>query len=372
MKTPNGLEVIALFEQLYPKYLAGEGDPVGLQVGTLNKKVSHVLVTLDVTIEVVEEAVRKGANLIIAHHPLIFSPLKHIRTDAMYGKIIEACVKNDIAIYAAHSNLDIADGGVNDLLAEALGLQQTKVMMETYEEVLKKLVVYIPTSHEEEVRAAIGNAGAGSIGDYSHCTFRSGGVGTFMPLKGSNPFIGAHGKLEEVEEVRLETVFPVPLQKAVLKAMLSAHPYEEVAYDIYPLENSGSSYGLGRIGVLQETMTLQQFAEYVKDKLEIAGVRMVGKPSETVSKVAVLGGKGAKYFRSAKFSGADVYVTGDLDYHTAHDAMMEGINMIDSGHYAEAVMKKGVQKRLQEVLDAGKLDIMVHDSEINTDPFMFV
>ncbi len=372
MKTPNGFEIISLFEQMYPKHLAMEGDKIGLQIGTLNKKISHVLIALDVTMTVVEEAIEKGANLIIAHHPLIFSPLKHIRIDTAYGKIIETCIKHDITIYAAHTNVDIADGGVNDFLAEALELEQVETLVTTFEEPLKKLVVFIPRSHEEEVRTAITNAGAGFIGEYSHCTYRGDGIGTFMPQDGTNPFIGSQGSLEEVEEIRLETILPASLQKSVLKAMFEAHPYEEVAYDIYSVDNKGAAYGLGRIGVLKEGMTLQQFAEYVKEKLEVAGVRLIGNPIDTIKKVAVLGGDGNKYFRSAKFAGADVYVTGDIYYHTAHDAIMEGLNMIDPGHNVEKVMKVGVQKRLQEALQLKKYAATVEASKVNTDPFIFV
>lgn len=372
VKTPNGFEVISLFEKMYPKHLAMEGDKIGLQIGTLNKKISHVLIALDVTMGVIEEAIEKGANLIIAHHPLIFSPLKHIQTESIYGKMLEACIKHDIAIYAAHTNVDIAEGGVNDMLAEALELEKSEILVETYEESLKKLVVFIPKSHEEKVRTAVGNAGAGFIGEYSHCTYRGEGMGTFMPQDGSNPFVGSHGKLEEVEEIRLETIFPASLQRAVIRAMLQAHPYEEVAYDIYPVENKGATFGLGRIGALTEEMTLQQFAEHVKEKLEVERVRIVGKGTDIVKKVAVLGGDGNKYFRSAKFAGADVYVTGDIYYHTAHDAMMEGLNMIDPGHNVEKVMKKGVQKRLQEALTENKLEAKVVASEVSTEPFVFV
>lgn len=372
MKTPNGFEVIALFEQMYPKHLAMEGDKIGLQIGTLQKKIANVLIALDVTMEVIQEAIEKGVNLIIAHHPLIFSPLKQIRTDTEYGKIVAACIKHDIAIYVAHTNVDIAPGGVNDLLADALALTEQELLVETYEEPLKKLVVYIPKSHEQEVHIALGNAGAGAIGQYSHRTFKNEGIGTFMPEEATNPFIGSQGRIEEVEEVRLETIFPAAQQKSIIKAMEKAHPYEEVAYDIYPVEQKGKTFGLGKIGLLQEEMPLVQFAEYVKGKLAVNGVRMVGNATDIVKKVAVLGGDGNKYFRSAKYKGADVYVTGDIYYHTAHDAMMEGLNIIDPGHNVEKVMKKGVQKRLQEALTAKKFAVTVHDSAIHTDPFVFV
>ncbi|GGE74344.1 Nif3-like dinuclear metal center hexameric protein [Priestia taiwanensis] len=371
-KVPNGFEVIQAFESLYPKHLAMEGDKIGLQIGTLNKKVTNVLIALDVTLEVVDEALDTGANLIIAHHPLIFNPLKSITTDNVYGQIIEKCIKHDIALYAAHTNVDVARGGVNDLLAEALQLTDTEVLVPTYEEKLKKLVVFVPKTHEEEVRKALGNSGAGFIGNYSHCTFNSEGRGTFFPQEGANPFIGKEGALEEVEEVRIETIFPEGIQRQVVRAMLQSHPYEEVAYDVYPLENSGDVLGLGKIGRLATEMTLREFAEHVKTTLEVDGVRVVGDMNTKIRKVAVVGGDGNKYIKQAKFKGADVYVTGDMYYHVAHDAMMLGLNIVDPGHNVEKVMKKGVQKQLQKQMDEKKLDVTIHASALHTDPFTFV
>ena len=180
------------------------------------------------------------------------------------------------------------------------------------------------------------------------------------------------GQLERVEEVRIETIIPASLQRKVIKAMVTAHPYEEVAYDVYPLDNKGETLGLGKIGYLQEEMTLGQFAEHVKQSLDVKGARVVGKLEDKVRKVAVLGGDGNKYINQAKFKGADVYVTGDMYYHVAHDAMMLGLNIVDPGHNVEKVMKQGVQKQLQEKADAKKLNVHIHASQLHTDPFTFV
>jgi len=371
-KVPNGYEVIQLFEQFAPKHLAMEGDRIGLQIGTLNKPIHSIMVALDVLEEVVDEAIAKKVDLIIAHHPPIYHPLKAIRTDQSQGRIIEKCIKNDIAVYAAHTNLDIADGGVNDWLAEVLGLQNVEILVPTYEETLKKLVVFVPITHADAVREALGNAGAGYIGNYSHCTFNSEGIGTFLPLEGTNPFIGEKGKLEKVKEIRVETVFPASIEKRVVSEMLKVHPYEEVAYDIYPLNNKGQAYGLGRVGYLPEEMTLLQFAEHVKQAFDVERVRVVGNGNDLVKKVAVVGGDGNKYISHAKFRGADVYVTGDLYYHVAHDAMMMGLNVVDPGHNVEKVMKKGVANYLSNTFTKHKYNTKVFISEINTDPFIFV
>ena len=372
MKTVNGHEIISLFETLAPKQLAEEGDKIGLQIGRLNQKIDRVMVTLDVLEEVVDEAVQKGVKLIIAHHPPLFRSLKSIRTDTVQGRMIEKLIKNDIAVYAAHTNLDVAKGGVNDLLAEALGLKDTTPLVATYQEKLKKLAVFVPEQDAEKVRNALGNAGAGSIGHYSHCSFSSSGTGRFLPGEGTNPHIGEKGKLEKVQEVRIETIYPAKLEKKILTAMLNSHPYEEVAYDILPLENDGETLGLGRVGMLDSEMQLKDFASFVKERLAVENVRITGNLTDSVKKVAVLGGDGNKFIHSAKFSGADVFITGDLYYHTAHDAMMLGLNVLDAGHHIEKIMKAGVAKWMADKSDEKGMKVEYLVSETNTDPFTFL
>jgi len=371
-KVPNGFEIIQLFEQFSPKAYAVEGDKIGLQIGSLNKPIHNIMVALDVLEEVVDEAIRKNVDLIIAHHPPIFRPMKSINIDTPAGRIVAKCIKHDIAVYAAHTNLDVAEGGVNDLLAEALELQNTSVSAPTYEEKYKKLVVYVPKDSAQAVRDAVCQAGAGFIGNYSHCTFTQEGTGTFLPSGNTNPYIGEVGKLEEVEESRIETIFQSSIEKKVIKAMLVAHPYEEVAYDIFSLANQGESLGLGRIGKLQEEMTLEEFAYHVKKSLGVEGVRVVGNLQGKVKKVAVLGGDGNKYISQAKFKGADVFVTGDLYYHVAHDAMMMGLAIVDPGHHIEHIMKKGVTSYLAKVFEEKKYQVAIFPSEGSTDPFRFL
>ncbi|MDF0727197.1 Nif3-like dinuclear metal center hexameric protein [Cytobacillus sp. S13-E01] len=371
-KTPNGYEVIQLFEQYSPKEYAVEGDKIGLQVGTLNKPIRTIMVTLDVLENVVEEAISKNVDLIIAHHPPIFRPLKSVITDQPTGRIIEKCIKHDITIYAAHTNLDVAKGGVNDLLADALNLQNVEVLSSTFEEKLKKLVVYVPKEDADNVRNALGEAGAGHIGNYSHCTYNTEGTGTFLPRDNANPVIGKVGKRENVDEIKIETILPSKIQQKVVTAMLNAHPYEEVAYDIYPLENKGEVLGLGRVGTLEQEQTLEQFALFVKKALDVDGIRVVGDLQDKVTKVAVLGGDGNKYVSQAKLKGADVYVTGDLYYHVAHDAIAMGLNVIDAGHYIERIMKKGVTKELTTLCNENKFEVVIFPSEEDTNPFTFM
>ena len=371
MKNINGYEIISLFEQFSPKSLAMEGDKIGLQVGDLSRPVQNVMIALDVLDEVVDEAIQLNVDLIIAHHPPIFRSLNKITMDNPSGKLMQKLIKHDISVYAAHTNLDVAKGGVNDLLSEALGLHNTEVLIPTYEDTLKKLVVYVPKDHADSVKKVLGDAGAGSIGNYSHCVFSSDGIGEFQPLAGANPYIGKVNKLEKVEEYKIEVVYPSSLEKKILKAMLKAHPYEEVAYDIYNLEIKGEQLGLGRIGKVEET-TLLDFANHVKKVLEVDRVRVVGDLNAKVKKVAVLGGDGNKYYSHALMKGADVYVTGDMYYHVAHDAQAVGLNIIDPGHNVEKVMKKGVTNVLRKMSEEKGYNVTIFPSNIHTDPFTFV
>ncbi|MCT8139698.1 Nif3-like dinuclear metal center hexameric protein [Anaerobacillus sp. CMMVII] len=371
-KLANGQTIIQAFESWSPKSLAVEGDKIGLQIGTLNKPIKKVMVVLDLLDTVVDEAIKEEVDLIIAHHPIIFRPLKAIQTDRPYGKIVEKLIKHDIAVYAAHTNLDVAKGGVNDLMAQRLGLEKTEVLAQTSEIQLKKLVVFVPTEAANTVREALANAGAGHIGNYSHCTFNSEGTGTFKPEETANPYIGEANKLEFVQETKVETIFPANLQNKVVSSLKKAHPYEEVAYDIYPLDNKGEQLGLGRIGLLKEEMSLKDFALIVKQAFEVEGLRVVGNLNDRVRKVAVLGGDGNKYVPTALFKGADVLVTGDVYYHVAHDAMMDGLNIIDPGHNVEKIMKEAVKNYLEAFFVEKNYDTKVIFSTLNTDPFTFL
>lgn len=368
VKIPNGQQIIEEFEKWSPKYLAVEGDPVGLHVGTLNKKVERVLVTLDVNEAVADEAIEKGAGLIIAHHPPIYRPMNHLQTDFPQGRLMEKLIKNDIAVYAAHTNLDVATGGVNDLLADALGLQETEVLVKTYEAELVKIAVFVPESHEEEVREALGKAGAGSIGDYEFCSYTLSGTGRFRPTKEADPFIGEAGKMEKTEESKIEVVIRKSEKDRAIKAMIAAHPYEEVAYDVFTLENKELPMGLGRVGKLTEEMTLGTFTKFVKERLDVPAARVVGDLSKPVKKVAVLGGDGNKYIKAAKRSGADVYVTGDLYFHVAQDAEALGLSVVDPGHHVEKVMIQGV---VDYMVENTNLSCEFLPSQVDTEPFHF-
>jgi dinuclear metal center YbgI/SA1388 family protein len=373
MKQANGHEIIQLFESWSPKNLACmPNDPIGLAIGTLNKQVSNVLVTLDVTHEVVDEAIANGCELIIAHHPPIFAKLRHLRTDDYKGSLFEKCIKHDIAVYAAHTNLDVAEGGVNDLLADALLVQNRKPLEITYKETLIKLAVFVPQTHEEQVLQALAKVGAGKIGDYDSCSFSSAGEGRFQALEGANPHVGEIGTVHVENEKKLEVVFPATMKNRVLKAMLTVHPYEEPAYDFIELVNTTNEQGIGRIGKLEQPMTLEAFAQFVKVALDVPALRVVGDLQATIQKIAVLGGSGSDYIKAAQFAGADVLVTGDIGFHAAQDAEHDGLFIIDPGHHVEKVMIKGVTEKMTTMCAQKKLAVTFTSSTINTEPFEFL
>ncbi|NLN06674.1 MAG: Nif3-like dinuclear metal center hexameric protein [Firmicutes bacterium] len=362
---------INLLEKLAPKKLAYEWDNAGLQLGSLQGDTSAIYVTLDVTEQTLAEAESLGARLVISHHPLFFKPLKAVRTDLPAGRIVQKALAAKITIYAAHTNLDLAKGGVNDALAARLGLAETTVLRRDGQHELEKLVVFVPRGYEDDVHRAMSAAGAGWIGQYSHCSFQVPGTGTFLPREGAKPFLGEEGKLEKAAEIRLETIVPSGLRKRVIRAMLDAHPYEEVAYDIYPLRNDGEAYGLGRIGILQQPCSLPDFCQFVKDRLQIPFLRVAGSTDRLVRKVAVCGGTGSELLQAAAFAGADVLVTSDVKYHEAQEAWTTGVAVIDAGHDAtERVIVPVLRDYLQEQLQtAGHHDVKVFASTIETSPW---
>lgn len=363
-------DVLRALEQRAPASLAESWDNVGLQVGNPQGPVRRVLTALEVTDAVLAEADSLQADLVVSHHPLIFRPLRHLRLDDPVGQRVARALQSGIAVIALHTNFDLAAGGLNDLLAAEIGLQNVRVLDNIRPEGLCKLVVFVPATHLEAVHDAVCGAGAGHIGKYSDCTFRLSGTGTFRPLPGADPYLGQVGEREEAAEVRLETVVPEGRLEAVVRAMLAAHPYEEVAYDVFRLDNPGLPRGLGRIGTVTETIGLQQVAELVRDRLGLDYVRVAGDPRRGVRTVAVCGGAGASVIPAAVRAGADVLITGDLKHHDADEALARGLALIDAGHF-------GTEKRAGQWLadwlraDAEAagwtLDIAV--SKADRDPF---
>ncbi len=369
-KSAQVTDLVGLLNSLCPPGLAEEWDNVGLQVGEPTAEISRVLVCLDAEEVALEEAERVGAQLVISHHPLLHRPLKKLTPVDETGRVIFRAIRSGIAVVSVHTNLDRVSDGLNDWLAEKLDLTQTTPLERPQNGAYHKLVVYVPLGHEAVVMDALFTAGAGQIGKYDRCSFRSHGTGTFRGRNGTKPFIGQSGQLEEAEELRLETIVPSGRLSKVLTKMLKAHPYEEVAYDLIPLANQQHDVGLGRIGKMAEPLSLRDFAAQVRIKLQTQAVRIVGDLERPIRKVAVCGGSGVSLLMDAVRQGADCLVTGDVKYHDAQRARSEGLALIDAGHFAtEQLMVAELSKRLRQALDERQLSIDVIEMTAEQDPF---
>lgn len=324
-------EIIRFLEQAAPLSLQESYDNAGLITGSPAWDCTGIMVSLDATEEVILEAKSKGCNLLVAHHPIVFSGLKKINGKNYVEKAVISSIKHDIAIYAIHTNLDNIANGVSAKMAEKLGLVNTQIL-QPKPNLLKKLYTFVPVAQAEEVRSAIFKAGGGTIGLYDECSFNITGTGTFRASEGTNPFVGQIGKRHEEEEVKLEVIFPAWLEKKVVWAMIKAHPYEEVAYDIVALDNPFSSVGSGMIGELKEPMPATDFLQQVKNQFHLSIIRHTPLPGKPISKVAVCGGAGSFLTKTAMAAGADIYITGDVKYHEFFDAE-NGMILADIGHW---------------------------------------
>ncbi len=324
-------EIISHLEQLAPPSLQESYDNSGLITGSPDMEISGAIICLDSTEDVINEAIRKNCNLVIAHHPIIFSGLKKITGKNYIERTIIKAIRNEIAIYAIHTNLDNVTAGVNQKIAEKLGLLHTRIL-EPKAGNLLKIAVFVPVSHEESVRMAMFEAGAGKIGNYDECSFQVSGTGTFRAGSGSNPFVGQIGERSSEPEVRIETILPDYLLNQVVASMKSVHPYEEVAFDLFPLKNDWSEIGSGLIGELPEAMEPIAFLKMLKINMKTDCVRHTALGEKKIKKVAVCGGSGSFLLPNAMAEKADILVTADFKYHQFFDA--DGrIIIADIGHY---------------------------------------
>ncbi len=362
-------DVIKFMEDFAPPVLAEDWDNVGLMLGSREDEIKKVMVCLDVTPKVIEVAETEKVNLIVSHHPFIFKGLKRISREDLKGKMIMDLIKKGINVYSAHTNLDVTDGGINQYLSGLLELKNIRNLKSYKTERLLKLVVFVPKDSLDTVRDAMGKAGAGWIGNYSDCSFTSEGIGTFKPQEGTNPYIGTQGNLEKVEEYRIETVASEKNIDQVVSAMKSVHPYEEMAYDIYPLEISGKEYGMGCVGEVENTMRAKTFAEVVKSKLNTGNVRVIGNLDKDIKKAAVFCGSFDNDIMGMAKSKADVLVTGDVKYHDALDMLQMDMCVIDAGHFST---ERIIVPRLVELLKQKFETLEVISSNVEEDPFKYI
>lgn len=372
--TTTVADIIKIMETVAPVRLAEEGDNVGLQVGQKDWPVRNIWVALDPLYDVVEAACRQDVDLLITHHPLIFQPLRSIDFNTNVGSVIQMATRSQLAIFAAHTNLDIVADGLNDILASRIGLSNLKVLGKVKTEEVFKFVVYVPGEYEQQVLNSLFETKAGQIGAYTCCSFRNSGKGTFKPGSSSQPLIGKPNEISHADEIRIETVVRKQDLASVIAHVRENHPYETMAYDVYPLSIMETDFmhsqGLGRVGDLDQTMELLQFTLMVKDKLGIESVKVVGKPDLQVMRVAVCSGSGSSLMSAFISSGAQVYISGDLRYHDAREVEAANLGLIDIGHFAsEYIVVETLTERLTKVLTANQMDVKVEACKLEKDPF---
>ena len=357
----NALEMFA------PLPLQDGFDNAGLQIGLTDAEVTGVLLCLDVTEAVVDEAIASGCNIIVSHHPLIFSPLKRITGSNYIERCVIKALANGVAIYSAHTNIDNAPGGVNYRIAEKLGLQNVRILVPK-EDALLKLAVYVPTSVADAVRDALFAAGCGNIGNYGSCSYNIDGFGTFKAGEGCNPFCGEVGELHREPEVRIETVLPAYLKSKAVAALIKAHPYEEPAFDIYQLKNSWGNVGSGVIGELSVECDEAELLQCIKEKFNVACVRHTPLLGRKVKRVALCGGAGGSFAGAALAAGADVYLTGEARYHDLFNYTGKMV-MAVIGHYESEQYTMNI---FREIIEKTCPGVKVLATAVNTNPVNYL
>lgn len=324
--------LVELFDRLYSFALAEEWDNVGLIAGDSKAEVTGVAFCLDVTHDVLDEAIEAGCNVVVTHHPLIFRAIKRLNAAELQGGMVAKAFRQGLSLIALHTNLDSAVGGLNDTLCDLLGLHDVKPLVDSGRGRFYKLAVFVPADHADKVREAMCAQGAGVIGDYEECSFSTPGEGSFRGVVGrTNPFSGTPGELEKAVEVKLEVMLRRELAGRVVGAMISAHPYEEVAHDLIPLHNKEAGTGLARIGKLDET-TLEEFVRKVSG-LGILVTRVLGDPQKAIKRVALCSGAGSDFTGKAISQGADVYLTAEQKHHHGLAAAHKGMALVETDHY---------------------------------------
>ena len=359
-------EITSYLDQRIPRAMQESYDNSGLLVGDAHAELTSALISLDITEEVVREAIDTGANLIIAHHPIIFSGLKKLTGSNYVERTVQMAIKHDVALYACHTNLDNMDFGVNRRIADRLGLKNVRILRPLRGKLLK-LVSFVPDANKEKVLEALFQAGAGHIGAYSECSFQQEGLGTFKAGEGSDPFVGEIGHRHTESEVRIEVVLPEYRERAVIQALLRSHPYEEVAYDLYELRNAWPERGAGMIGELEEAMPPMIFLRWLKEKMNAAMVRYTDLEKD-IKRVAFCGGSGSFLLPDAIAQKADVFITGDFKYHQFFDA--EGRIMIaDIGHYES---EQFTTELLADIILEKFPNFAVRFTSCNTNPIKYL
>ena len=370
----SGFVTLGKFQQALEEWIppasAWKGDNCGIQVGRATTEIRNILLSLDATLDVAKEAMTRRANLVVTHHPLLFRPLRSLTDDSRAGAIALFMAERNINLYAAHTNLDHVNGGVSFVMASLLGLRNVR-MLSHLPDTLVKVSVFVPASHLEKVAKAMHGAGGGGFTHYEECSFRTEGIGTFKPKEGATPFIGSKGVLEKTPEVKLE--MPVETWKlgGALAAMFREHPYEEVAYDVSPLQNRSEQFGLGAIGEFTKPVPPEKFLSLIKRSFGTKVLRYTGRTARPVRHVAVCGGAGGELVSEAIRQRADAYITADIKYHGFQDAEKD-IFLIDAGHFeTERHVLPVLAERIKEIITREKSEAKVFITKENTNPVTY-
>lgn len=368
-------EFMTVYESFVPKNLAIGKDPIGLHFGHPNQEITKMMTTLDVRPEVVQEAIENDVDFILAHHPPIFKPVARFDESDPQQKMYSDIIRHNIGVYASHTNLDVVDGGMNDWLAEALKLKNIRQLSSTTRTPFFKLTVFVPLDGLSAVLSAAHEAGAGQVDDdYEDVSYAVKGKGRFTPIGEANPTIGNIGDKEVVEEERIEMLVKEADISQVIQAIKEAHPYEVPVYDIYKLEYAGDQQGIGRVGELENEMPLKEFIDYVSKTFDVSGLRYVQPINEgdvQVKTVAICGGDGGSFYKDVLKAKADVYITGDVYYHTAHDMQAAGLTVIDPGHHIESICIPMLANLVNDWKKEHNWSIKVIESKTKTEPFQF-
>lgn len=361
----NVKDIVSTLEQWAPPAYQESYDNCGLLVGDMDRTVKSVLITLDITEQVIEEAITTGCNLIISHHPLIFNRLKRVTSGHWVERCVREAIRHDINIYAIHTNLDHVKTGVNRQICDRIGLTNLQVLAPKTDS-LSKLVTFVPSKNKQVILEAIFEAGGGQIGEYDQCSFQLDGTGTFRPSPVANPTIGQAGIKEEVNETRIEVVLPVHLESRVLSALIKAHPYEEVAYYLTRLTNANQDVGSGMVGDLSTPMSTLDFISHLKKQMNLQLVRHTALTKASVRRVAVCGGAGAFLLPKAKAANADIFISSDFKYHDFFEG--DGVIIADIGHYESEIFTKDL---LHDFLREKFANIAFRLSGVVTNPLIY-
>jgi dinuclear metal center YbgI/SA1388 family protein len=367
---PTVKDALAIIHKIFPPSLADEGDPIGLQVGDPTAKLRGIALALEATMRTVEAAASAGANLLLTHHPLLFRPLRNITAQDPVGAVVHAAISSGLSIAAAHTNADWAFGGLNDRLAGQMGLRD--VVPLTRREVAPhyKVVTFVPPEALEKVAEAMFEKGAGVIGHYRKCSYRLEGTGTFLPGDLAKPYSGTAGELSKEREIRFEALVPANALDGIISAMIAAHPYEEVAYDVYPLKTQASKHGVARMGVLPESTTPRDLGKLLKKILRLSDVRGIGPLDNPLERVAVCCGSGAGLIPEIAEMPKTVFVTGDVGYHNARLAEQLGLPVLDIGHFGgEIGFAEMAAQSLKTELEKASIAAPVTLLDIEKEPY---